>query len=408
MGPPGILPASCKTIRLEIMRHMAPLHRPREITPQNWDQFSVWAGEIDCGNVRHICLQESTNWDIIHRWWPDFSLQKLFRQCRRLSRINAYVKDANYFQWAIAEKTACKSKQRSGSEENENDTFGDGVNGNSSNVSRYVDGHTLHPFPLREVELQISNSVWDAVVADLFHVFDDTLEHAILYATNEGPETSQHIGLLECSRLRPEVREQVRKLWTWDWRLPYLTELNLIGEFAEWFKIKALASLPKLQTLKLELLQQKRRPLDLPKAWRWTPSSPISDGSDTSRKNEDATSSEGGYKDHRYVASALTEVTFKGRWHLLDETLETLLLDVLPNLQILDITECYGFTTACFVESLRHHPSIVSSTSSRQLTKADMKMMGLTTTKPSSTLMSQQGRPSPILNFNGEEFFFLK
>ncbi|KAG0231080.1 hypothetical protein BGW41_002336 [Actinomortierella wolfii] len=504
---PESLPASCKNIRQEIMRHMAPLHRPREITPENWDQFSAWAGEIDCGNVRHVCLMDSTNWDAIYRWWPDFSLQTLFQQCRRLSSIDSYVKDANYFQWAIAEKTACKSKQRSGSEEGGNDAFGYGVNGNSSDVSRHVDGHTLRPFPLREVTLKISNSVWDAVVADLFHAFDNTLEHAILYAINDGPETSQHIGLLECSRLRylqiqtphelslapdalvrcpqiehielfdpmslfqythdqvrrwdvcqwpclqvlrltgspaiefhpatlhkcqalqklslrnmfsksasefypnisSEAREQVGKLWTWDWRLPYLTELNLMGEFAEWFEIKTLASLPKLQTLKLELLQRKRKSLDLPKAWRWTPSSPISDESDTSRNNEDATSSEGGYKDYRYVASTLTEVTFMGRWHILDDTLEALLLDVLPNLQTLNITECYGFTTACFVESLRRHPSIVSSTSSRQLTKADIKMMGLTTTEPSSTPISQQqARSSPTLDFKGGRLFFLK
>ncbi|KAG0268749.1 hypothetical protein DFQ27_005829 [Actinomortierella ambigua] len=161
-----------------------------------------------------------------------------------------------------------------------------------------------------------------------------------------------------------EQEHQARSLWTWDWYLPNLTELSLVGEYAMWFEMKLLAYCPQLETLRLRMTWSKRVDLVLPKEWCDTtfpsswPLSPPQSGEDRSPSHGafDAIADMGNCGDSggdrsvgRHVAQALKKISLVGRWDFSDDTLEVLLLNVLPNLEHLTLMKCTGFTTSCLM-----------------------------------------------------------
>ncbi|KAG0042619.1 hypothetical protein BGZ83_000250, partial [Gryganskiella cystojenkinii] len=104
-----------------------------------------------------------------------------------------------------------------------------------------------------------------------------------------------------------------RAAWTWDWRLPHLTLLDLMGEFAFLFKFQMLVGCPSLESLQIDISTREgihERELLVED---FMTESSVSNGDDEQDQQSEV-----------ITASNLKSLTLSGPWFLNDETIQVM------------------------------------------------------------------------------------
>ncbi|KAF9174157.1 hypothetical protein BGX21_000514 [Mortierella sp. AD011] len=190
--------------------------------------------------------------------------------------------------------------------------------------------------------------------------------------------------------IRPERLGQSgpkRPYWSWDWSLPNLQTLQLTSEFAWRFKFKMLAGCPNLENLVLNMTTVGDNDMVVEPEDR-------QDGDQSETRQDhptfehqrniqvrdfllptdgDETHDLGGFIQN----PKLKYLCISGRWFLPDETLEVMLLSVMPNLQTLIECQCLGFTIGGWVRITSQLASLEAASSTRIVKEERLEEVGL-------------------------------
>ncbi|KAF9541135.1 hypothetical protein EC957_003377 [Mortierella hygrophila] len=151
--------------------------------------------------------------------------------------------------------------------------------------------------------------------------------------------------------VRPGVGR--RPLWTWDWILPQLTVAEFKGEFAYRFEFRMLRGCPSLVRLALMIATVQDTHSRVLTRDDFFVTDPITTNiKSTSRQQQQQPTP----KPKRIIAPALKELFMTGPW-VLDDTLVPLLFDgMFPELRVVTMPECSGFSHRALVKSLKGNP----------------------------------------------------
>ncbi|KAF9924975.1 hypothetical protein FBU30_005169 [Linnemannia zychae] len=184
-----------------------------------------------------------------------------------------------------------------------------------------------------------------------------------------------------------------QNLWTWDWNLPNLTELDLEAEFAFKFQFKMLQGTPKLEKLRVTI-----------NSISWEHSGKI-DSNDFLHHAKDS--------DEKYIqgndnnnsslfierefisVSALESLSLNGSWTMGHRTLMTLCEKVAPNLRTMSLLGCNGFSLDDLVSVTSKHMVYLEtvSVSHGELTSEQVLNLGLIRTCPEENIFHLKQLP---------------
>ncbi|KAG0372749.1 hypothetical protein BGX24_012636 [Mortierella sp. AD032] len=141
-----------------------------------------------------------------------------------------------------------------------------------------------------------------------------------------------------------------RPIWSWDWRLPQLSTLDLSGEFAYRFQFRLLRGCPSLTSLMLKMAtgQENHRRV-LSRSDFFMPGTTITAFDDFDLT---AVTSRRPRKAKRVIAPALISLCMTGHWIMDDTVLPLLLHESFPKLREVSIGSS-GFSLEALVDCLR-------------------------------------------------------
>ncbi|KAG0328356.1 hypothetical protein BGZ99_005539 [Dissophora globulifera] len=191
--------------------------------------------------------------------------------------------------------------------------------------------------------------------------------------------------------------EHKRPFWTWDWYLPRLTCLRLTGEFAWRFEFRMLAGCPNLESLVLIMAtqddlvmvvgaeedlrhQQQQQAHQKSREVVYEHQRTIGIQDFFLRKNSRPSSISGSVSqasEQHVVANNLKTLYLYGRWYLSDDSLLFMLHWVMPNLEELHESQCFGYTTKGWIRATGRPQNLKLATSTRIVSEERLTEMGL-------------------------------
>ncbi|KAG9069510.1 hypothetical protein KI688_010413 [Linnemannia hyalina] len=168
-----------------------------------------------------------------------------------------------------------------------------------------------------------------------------------------------------------------RSIWTWDWDLPKLTDLELTSEFAYRFQFKLLRSTPSLERFLVDIRSlsgQHKRTVRVKDLLQNTQDSTAAD--DTHDEGDDEALD---LLQLQYIhLPNLSDFSLIGNWTLGRRILTILCRKVLPNSRNLTLRRCSGFGLHDLVKTtLKHLPKLQSATASCEVTPESASQVGL-------------------------------
>ncbi|KAF9136035.1 hypothetical protein BGW39_007998 [Mortierella sp. 14UC] len=149
-----------------------------------------------------------------------------------------------------------------------------------------------------------------------------------------------------------------RPRWTWDWWLPNLTTLTMVGEFAILFEFKMLHGYPALETLILCISTGDEWPTwILSEDDLFFPKGSDSNTDSDDESNDDPSGSTSPSTAEIVVAPAVKELWLQGRWIFGPDMLSSFLNGMFPNLDELKGKDWGGVQAQDFIGMIRTHPS---------------------------------------------------
>ncbi|KAF9344748.1 hypothetical protein BGX26_003966, partial [Mortierella sp. AD094] len=222
-------------------------------------------------------------------------------------------------------------------------------------------------------------------VKDILHYEYDSKDQEALDRKAECDYYFDHISMDDSVEYEGPVL--MRPYWSWDWNLPNLQTLQMTGEFAWRFKFKMLVGSPNLENLILNMATigdsdmvnepEDRQDRDQNETQQDQPTF-------EHQRNIQArdfllpTDSHGGRNSDIYLQTPkLKSLYIRGRWFLSDETLQVMLLSVMPNLQTLTESQCLGFTIGAWVRITGQLTSLETASSTRIVKEDRLAEVGL-------------------------------
>ncbi|KAF9353645.1 hypothetical protein BGX26_008597, partial [Mortierella sp. AD094] len=183
---------------------------------------------------------------------------------------------------------------------------------------------------------------------------------------------------------RPTLK---RPYWSWDWNLPNLQTLHLIGEFAWRFKFKMLVGCPNLENLILNMATigdnglvtepEDRQDGDQNGAQQ---DQPVFEHQRNIQARDFLLPIDGDetHDSENYIQNLNLKLLYiGGRWFLSGEALQVMLLSVMPNLQTLLESQCLGFTIGAWVGITGQLTSLKTASSTRIVNEERLAEVGL-------------------------------
>ncbi|KAG0271958.1 hypothetical protein BGZ95_000172 [Linnemannia exigua] len=145
-----------------------------------------------------------------------------------------------------------------------------------------------------------------------------------------------------------------RPIWTWDWDLPNLTELELSAEFAFRFEFRMLHGCPALRSLELniETLENQHTRV-ISEADLFSPPLPAN--------LTPMTAATGARQ--KIVCPSLQILVMAGEWEIDRELLPKFLLGMFPNVERYSVRACKTLALGCLVKVVRHLPNKIAELS---------------------------------------------
>ncbi|KAK3831575.1 MAG: hypothetical protein J3R72DRAFT_495532 [Linnemannia gamsii] len=145
-----------------------------------------------------------------------------------------------------------------------------------------------------------------------------------------------------------------RPIWTWDWDLPNLTELQLSAEFAFRFEFRMLHGCPALLSLDLNMAtRETRHTRVISEADLFLPALPAN-------LTPMATATVARQK---IVCSSLQILVMAGEWEIDRELLPKFLMGMFPNVEHYSVRACKTLALDCLVKVVRHLPNKIAELS---------------------------------------------